>query len=81
MTLFDLFDKSFMGAYKLNDEQYDFICENATDEELDLLLGPKINMTDDPSDERYTFAQKRMVIAIVRKYKQLHANNTAQFDF
>ena len=70
-----------MESYKLNDAQYDYICEHATSDELDLLIGPKQSFNDDASDETYAFSQKRQLVLIVRKYKQLHANSTAQFDF
>lgn len=65
------FDNSFMAAYKLNDEQYDFIAEKATDDELNLLLIEGIP----------TFAEKRQIVSIIKKYKALHANNSSEFDF
>lgn len=75
MSINDLFDHSFMTAFKLNDDQYDFICENATDEELDLLCGPGNN------DDSYTFSQKKEIVQIIKKYKQLHASNSTDLDF
>tara|TARA_R110000765_G_scaffold334538_2_gene424926 strand:- start:395 stop:643 length:249 start_codon:yes stop_codon:yes gene_type:complete len=35
----DAFDDAIKSAWYINDEEYDYICEKATDEELDLFLG------------------------------------------
>ena len=37
--LTDAFDYAIKSAWYINDEEYDYICEKATDEELDLFLG------------------------------------------
>ena len=39
LTLTDAFDDAIKSAWYINDEEYDYICEKATDEELDLFLG------------------------------------------
>jgi hypothetical protein len=65
-SIFSYVDNVMMSTFKINDSEYDFICENATDEELNLLM-----------EEKYTFAQKRQVVAMVKKYKTLHANNNS----
>lgn len=53
----DIFDNHVKSAYNLTDQEYDYICENATDEELDVLV------TSTP-----TFAIRRKMIEIRNKY-------------
>lgn len=79
ITLPELFDQAFMEAYKLNDDQYDYICDNATDEELDILCQPGSNI--DGTEVPITFAMKRQMVVIVKKYKQLHGKDNANYDF
>ena len=55
--MFDLFDNSIKTAYRINDEEYDYICEKATDAELELVI------TETP-----TFKQKRQIISILNNY-------------
>lgn len=70
ISVFDMFDNAFMSAYKLNDAQYDYICEHASNDELDLLI-----------KEEMTYNEKREAILIVKKYKELHATDNSGFDF
>ena len=44
--LADSFDDAIKSAWYINDEEYDYICENATDEELDLFLGGNGKFSD-----------------------------------
>jgi hypothetical protein len=53
----DLFDNAIKSAYRINDEEYDFICENATDEDLDFLLNEKPNISE-----------KIMIMRVLNKY-------------
>lgn len=55
--IFDLFDDVMKGAFNLNDAEYDYICNNATDEELSILTISKP-----------TFSEKRQMITIRNKY-------------
>jgi len=36
-SIMKIFDDSFMTTYRINDEEYDYICEKASDEDLDIL--------------------------------------------
>jgi hypothetical protein len=36
----DLLDLCFMETWRITEEQYDFVCKNATEEELDALCSP-----------------------------------------
>jgi len=78
-SITDLFDQAFMEAYKVNDDQYDFICENATEEELSILC--ESDFTFDGSEKIIPFATKRKMVLIVQKYKKLYAENNANLDF
>lgn len=44
--LTDAFDDAIKSVWYINDEEYDYICENATDEELDLFLGGNGKFSD-----------------------------------
>jgi len=60
--LFDAFDNAFKSAYRINDAEYDFICEHCTDEELDILL-----------DDGGKFSKAKQQLIIVDKMlKQMH---------
>lgn len=57
-SVFDLLDNSLKTVARINDEQYDFIVENANDDdELDLL-----------AKYEFTFAEKRQFIIMLEKY-------------
>ena len=55
--IFDLFDNIIKEAFRINDIEYDYICEHASDEELDLI-----------SKEVLTFSEKRQCVTILSKY-------------
>ena len=55
--LSDLVDNAIKSTYRINDEEYDFICQNATEEDLDFLLNEKPNMSE-----------KKMAIKILNKH-------------
>lgn len=44
--LLDAFDDAFKSIWRINDEEYDYICEMVTDEELSLLVNEKITFSD-----------------------------------
>jgi hypothetical protein len=57
--LFGMLDASIKQGYRITDDEYDFICGEASDEELDLFL-----------EEKKSFNQKRLVIQLLHKYIQ-----------
>jgi hypothetical protein len=54
--LMDVFDNHIKGLYRINDDEYDHLCEVMTDEETQLFV------TENP-----TFAEKRMMIELLNK--------------
>lgn len=55
--LFDALDNEIKQVFRIDDEQFDYLCEEATDDELALI-----------TEEKLTFAQKRELITILNKY-------------
>lgn len=55
--IFDLIDNIFKEIYFVNDKEFDYISEKATDEELDILT------LEEPN-----FGEKRKCLLIVDKY-------------
>lgn len=55
--MFDLFDNAIKETFRVNDAEYDFIVENATDDELEFLI-----------TENMRYDQKRQVIKLLDKY-------------
>jgi hypothetical protein len=53
---YDLFDDSIKSLFNITDEEYDFICETATDEELDIFL---LALYDTPFSEKRKSIQMR----------------------
>lgn len=63
--LFDAFDDVIKSVWRINDEEYDYICETATDEELMLLI-----------DEKLTFGNAKKAISLVNNLiKQFNQNS------
>ena len=54
--MLDLFDNAIKSAYRINDEEYDHVCEVATEYELDLLTA-----------EDLTFTEKRNLLIFLKK--------------
>ena len=54
----DLLDNLFKSVYYINDEEYDYICENMSDKEMDLFA----------AIETATFSEKRQALLLVDKY-------------
>ena len=52
-----IFDNNIKEAYRINDAEYDYLCEHMTDEEIDLF-------TSDDLD----FSGKRRLINLLNKY-------------
>ena len=61
--LIDAFDDAIKGLFNITDDEYDFICENATDEELDIFLSGFGGL-----DSKPTFTEKRKGLEIRNKY-------------
>lgn len=63
--IFDAFDDVIKSVWRINDEEYDYICEMATDEELMLLI-----------DEKLTFSNAKKAISLVNNLiKQFNQNS------
>lgn len=54
--IFDLFDNSVKFAFRINDEELDYLCKSLPEEELDLMV------KDD-----YTFSEKRKLLETLSK--------------
>jgi hypothetical protein len=55
--LTDLFDNLVKEIYYINDDEYDYICEKATNEEIEIFV-----------NENATFGEKRQVLKFIDKY-------------
>ena len=53
----DLFDNQFKFAYRVTDDEFDHICDVATDDELNVLI-----------EDKPTFGEKRRMIEILNKH-------------
>jgi hypothetical protein len=63
----DVFDDFIKGAFNITDEEYDFICENASEKELDELLGGLGS-----SETLATFSEKKKSLEVRNKYLGLY---------
>lgn len=61
--MFDLVDNAIKESLRITDNEYDFIVEKTTDEELNLLI-----------KENKTFSDKRKLSIILNKYLELYSN-------
>lgn len=52
--MLDLFDNAIKDIFRVNDAEYDFICENTTEEELTLI-----------ANEHPTYAEKRQLLTLM----------------
>lgn len=65
--IFDLFDNSVKENLRINDKEYDYICEKATDDELKLV-----------SKEKLSYKEKRELLNTLNKYLfKLYADKSA----
>lgn len=62
--VFDLFDNTVKQTFRINDLEYDYICEHISDEELDLLV-----------KDNLTLAEKRELLLTLDKYLHEFYNN------
>lgn len=53
----DLIDNVIKESFRINDAEFDFICENAEDGELESLISDAL-----------TFSEKRRIIEVLNKY-------------
>lgn len=67
--IFSSIDNLVKGTFRINDLEFDYICDNATDEELDILI-----------EECENFSEKRKLLITVNKliesYETRIFNNT-----
>ena len=59
--IFDLVDNVIKLAYNITDDEYDFICERATEEEIGVLIMDNV-----------TFSDRRKAIEIRNKYLKIY---------
>jgi hypothetical protein len=57
IDIFHMFDDHMKAVFNLTDEEYDYILDKATDEELKLF-----------ANDTLTFAEKRQILQIRKKY-------------
>ena len=60
--VFDLMDNVMKVGFNITDAQYDFICEEATDEDLDKLAEVLFN------NNKATFTERREALIVRNKY-------------
>jgi hypothetical protein len=65
--LLELFDDYVKGLYSITDEEYDFMAERMSDEEMSIFVGP-IDVS------KVSFSQKRMALEIRNKYLKEYNN-------
>lgn len=59
MNLFETIDNELMALFHFTEEEYEDLCENATDEELNLIT----NLST-------TFSEKKKIAEILNKYRK-----------
>lgn len=67
MDFFTYLDRSFDQSLHLTQAEGDYLCQHATDEELDLLSG-----------FNPTFSEKRSIATLARKYRNQYAALSAE---
>jgi hypothetical protein len=55
--MFDMFDNHIKVVYRINDEEFDYLCEVMSDDETDIFV-----------NERPTFSDKRKMIELLNKH-------------
>ena len=55
----NIFDAGIISQYRMTEQEYDFMCKNCTDLELEYISSEPVFMT---------FAEKRTLIKILNKY-------------
>lgn len=66
---FDIIDNTFKEIYRLKDDEYDFICEHATDEDIEILVGVK---------DKYSFSDRKKILSVLFKYTSKFETNEIQ---
>lgn len=61
--LIDVFDNTIKGLFNITDDEYDFICDEATDEEISTFLAGLGGLGHSP-----TFTEKRKALEMRNKY-------------
>jgi hypothetical protein len=65
--IFDLIDNIIKESYNINDSEYVFICENATDSEIEIL----VDLLDNPEK---SFSDIRIALNTRNKYLKRYEN-------
>ena len=55
--MFDLFDNYIKSTYRINDDEYDHLCQVMSDDEMDIFV-----------TDTQTYADKRKMIELLNKY-------------
>lgn len=55
--MFDLFDNVMKENFRINDDEYDYLCENMNDDEMDII-----------TKEYLSYKDKRECLRIIEKY-------------
>jgi hypothetical protein len=66
-SLYDLFDDMIKQMFNITDEEYDFIAEHATDEDLSTFLEALGTL-----DTESTFTQRRKSLEVRNKYLEMY---------
>jgi len=61
MNVTDYFDNVVMELLKMDNNQYDYFCEYASEEEINLVI-----------TEKLSYSQKKQIVYIRNKYKKLY---------
>ncbi len=67
--IMDVFDNHIKGLYRINDDEYVYLCEVMSDEETDIFV-----------NERPTFSDKRKMIELLNKHIKYETNNMPDFS-
>jgi hypothetical protein len=62
--MMDLFDNQIKSDFRINDEEYDYLCEVMTDDEIGIMV-----------DEAKTFSQKVKLLNLIEGYLDKYNNN------
>lgn len=65
----DVFDNAVKQLFNVTDDEYDFMCQNATDEDLDIFLTAMGTLETEP-----TFTEKRKGLEVRNKYLEKFNN-------
>ncbi len=76
-SIFDLFDNQLKAAYNITDDEYDYIAENMTDEELSTFIDVLILSED---SQKVSFDSIKNALMIRNKYLNKMKNKHKSFQ-